>query len=72
MKDCLTSEEENPVSMLVKLYDEEYVRKVTYDLAFQNSFLVDKYYQNEKQAKQNTDVVHIHHNPKVMLKTEPS
>ena len=47
MKDCLTGEDEN-VSMLVRLYDEDYVRKVKHDLAFQNSVLVDKYYQPEK------------------------
>jgi len=48
MKDCLAGEEENVVSMLVRLYDEDYVRKVKHDLAFQNSFLVDKYYQPDK------------------------
>jgi len=29
--------------VLVKLYEEDYARKVRHDLAFQNTFMLDKY-----------------------------
>ena len=31
------------VSVLIKLFEEEYAQKVRHDLAFQNSFMIDKY-----------------------------
>jgi hypothetical protein len=36
-------EQDGKVSMLVGLYEEEYAKKVRHDLAFQNSFMLDKY-----------------------------
>jgi hypothetical protein len=36
-------QEDGKVSVLVKLYEEDYAKKVRHDLAFQNTFLLDKY-----------------------------
>ena len=36
-------QEDGKVSVLVKLYEEEYAKKVRHDLAFQNTFMLEKY-----------------------------
>lgn len=36
-------EADGKVSVLVRLYEEEYAQKVRHELAFQNTFMLDKY-----------------------------
>ena len=52
-------EEETKVPVLVRLHDEEYARKVRHDLAFQNTFLADKYSMEFKRPSVNPTVVII-------------
>ena len=52
-------EEETKVPVLVRLHDEEYARKVRHDLAFQNTFLADKYSMEIKRPSVNPTVVII-------------
>ena len=42
--------EENKVPVLVRLHEEEYARKVRHDLAFQNTFMADKYQVDRRQS----------------------
>jgi hypothetical protein len=42
--------EEQKQPVLVKLHEEEYARKVRHDLAFQNTFLTDKYQLDRRQS----------------------
>jgi hypothetical protein len=52
-------EEEVKVPVLVRLHDEEYARKVRHDLAFQNTFLTDKYNVEVKRPSVNPTVAII-------------
>lgn len=42
--------EDSKVPVLVRLHEEEYARKVRHDLAFQNTFMADKYQLERRQS----------------------